>query len=620
MKCPACRKKATPGDLFCRHCGATLSAGNLGREEARRSFQGGDYAAALQLLQAELKRHPGDAELISWIGHAHFLSGRESEAKDSYQSALAVDPHLWDARYQLASIDFSRGDFNKAAEGFAQVAESQPKIKGHPLEAVFGGSNDRVLASSWLYAGLARKELGQVASAAEALKKASVLDPENPLAYGVQADMLMASEQFGAAAQAYERALSKVRDETGLLALRNDLGVALFRAGKLEKAAEEFKKVIQKDPRNNNAIYNLGVLYLRQGLREEMREDLREFLKAEDAEHILLGLTRSMVDAARRQQGESERGGILGASKPMQEVLDLIRRAGASDATVLVLGENGTGKELVARAIHLNSPRRDKPFVAVNCGALPDTLLESELFGYERGAFTGATAAKPGRFELANGGTLFLDEIGDLKVSLQVKLLRAIQDKSFERLGGTKTFKSDIRIIAATHRDLRQKVLSGEFREDLFYRLYVVPISLPPLRERREDIPLLAQHFLERNTLKAGKRFVRIAPEAMARLQEHVWPGNVRELENVLERAVAIFDDVELKPEHLRFDPAIASEAILKIPAANSVPRGLAGAEKDVILSQLKLSQFKVNDAAKALGLSRATLYRKMQKYQIGAS
>lgn len=620
MKCPACKKATTPKDLFCRHCGAALTASNSGREAARISFQSGDYAGALKLLKSEAKRNPGDAELTSWMGHAHFLSGRESEAMDAYRSALAEDSGLWDARYQLASIDFSRGDFNKAAEGFAQVAESKPNLKGHPLEAVFGGSNERVLASSWLYTGLARKELGQTASAAEALKKASALDPENPLAYGVQADMLMAAEQFEEAALAYERALSKVRDETGLLALRNDLGVALFRAGKLERAAEEFKKVIQKDPRNNNAIYNLGVLYLRQGLSEGMREDLREFLKADDAEHILLGLTRSIADAARQQQGESERGGILGSSKPMLEVLDLIRRAGASDATVLILGENGTGKELVARAIHLNSPRRDKPFVAVNCGALPDTLLESELFGYERGAFTGAAAAKPGRFELADGGTLFLDEIGDLKVSLQVKLLRAIQDKSFERLGGTKTFKSDIRIIAATHRDLRAKVLSGEFREDLFYRLYVVPINLPPLRERTEDIGLLAQHFLERNAVKTGKRFARITDAAMAKLKGHSWPGNVRELENVIERAVAIFDDVELKPEHLRFDASVVALTAAPLALSTSAHKDLAGAEKDVILRQLEQSQFKVNDAAKALGLSRATLYRKMQKYKISSS
>jgi DNA-binding NtrC family response regulator/Tfp pilus assembly protein PilF len=623
VNCPRCQTKAARQDRYCRKCGAPLGALSEGLEEAALRFHRGDYSGALDLLKSELQRRPDDAQLVSWIGHAHYFSGRESEARESYARALALDPGLWDALYQQAALDFAKGSFLASAQGFSQAAEAECALKGHPLEALFGGHVRQARASAWLYAGLSHKELGQTVLAVDALKKASNLDSGNPLPWGVLADLHMGAQDFEAAAAAYEEALSKVKDDAGLLALRNDLGVALFRAGKLERAAEEFKKVIQVDPKNSNAIYNLGVLYLKQGLGEGMKDDLREFLKADDAEHILLGLTRSMVDAARSQGGDQERAGILGRSRAIGEVLDLVRRAASSDATVLLLGENGTGKEMVARAIHLNGPRRDKPFVAVNCGALPETLLESELFGYEKGAFTGAATAKPGRFELAEGGTLFLDEIGDLKLSLQVKLLRAIQEKSYERLGGTKTLKSDIRIIAATHRDLRQKVVSGEFREDLFYRLYVVPISLPPLRERKEDIPILAQHFLERNSAKAGKRFSGIEPAALEKLISYPWPGNVRELENVLERAVAIYDDTSLRPEHLQFD-ALTAGPVLALPQARTIAPAqvvsLEDAEREVIVRQLKQAQFKVPVAAKALGLSRATLYRKLLKYHIPVS
>ena len=617
MKCPRCQAKASKQDRFCRACGSPLGVSSEGLIQAAERFHNGDYSGALDRLKGELKRRPDDAELISWIGHAHYFSGRESEARESYLAALSLNPRLWDALYQVATLDFAKGSFAAAAEGFQAAAEASINLGGHPLEALFGGKLKQAQSLAWLYAGLSRKELGQSLAAAEALKKASGLDPENPLPWGVLADLHMASQDFGAAAGAYREALAKVTDPAGLLALRNDLGVALFRAGDFDTAADEFKKVIQKDPKNANAIYNLGVLYLKQGLGEGMQDDLREFLKAEDAEHILLGLTRSMVDAARSQSGENERAGILGRSRAIGEVLDLVRRAAASDATVLLLGENGTGKEMVARAIHLNGPRKDRPFVAVNCGALPETLLESELFGYEKGAFTGAANAKPGRFELAEGGTLFLDEIGDLKLSLQVKLLRAIQEKTYERLGGTKTFKSDIRIIAATHRDLKEKVAQGEFREDLFYRLYVVPISLPPLRERKEDISILAHHFLERNAVKAGKRFSTIEAAAVQKMLDYAWPGNVRELENVVERAVAIYDDTQLRAEHLQFGSAVASPSAMQ-PAAAAA--SLKDAERDVILRQLQQADFKVPAAAKALGLSRATLYRKLQKYHIDVS
>lgn len=234
--------------------------------------------------------------------------------------------------------------------------------------------------------------------------------------------------------------------------------------------------------------------------------------------------------------------GIIGSSSKMQEVFKIVERVANSNATVLIRGESGTGKELIARAIHYNSPRAAKPFIAVSCAALPETLLESELFGYEKGAFTGAVGQKAGRFELAHQGTLFLDEVPEISPPVQVKLLRVLQEREFERVGGTKTIKVDVRLIAATNRDLEQLVAEGHFRPDLYYRLQVIQVFLPPLRERTEDIPLLVQHFIEKYNKENGKLVKGVTDETMDLLMKYRWPGNVRELENVIERGVVLAD------------------------------------------------------------------------------
>ena len=283
-----------------------------------------------------------------------------------------------------------------------------------------------------------------------------------------------------------------------------------------------------------------------------------------------------------------------------------------------------TGKELAARAIHDLSARAKKPFVVIDCGAIPANLIESELFGHEKGAFTGAAAARPGRFELAEGGTLFLDEIGDLMPALQVKLLRVVQEKAFERLGGTRTLKPDFRLIAATHQDLRKAVVEGRFREDLFYRLFVVPIELAPLRERTEDIPLLVEHFLRRFSARAGRKIQRLSAQAMERLRIHTWPGNVRELENCIERAVAMHEGEVLEAADLQIDALASPRSVTAAPPAVPNPRTGAGgatwkpveaAERAALVQALQRQDRKVDKAAASLGLSRATLYRKMAKY-----
>jgi transcriptional regulator with PAS, ATPase and Fis domain len=259
-----------------------------------------------------------------------------------------------------------------------------------------------------------------------------------------------------------------------------------------------------------------------------------------------------------RQKSGYQAESLIGSNPKMHDLYTLIKRAAGSKATVLIRGESGCGKELVARALHYNSPRSSKPFVPVNCAALSETLLESELFGHEKNAFTGAAAQKPGRFEMAHGGTLFLDEIGEIPPAVQVKLLRVLQEREYERVGGTKSLKVDVRLVAATNKDLEKAVKEGDFREDLYYRLQVIQLAVPALRERREDIPALAEHFLHKYNVENGRKIKSISTDALALLSSYDYPGNVRELENAIERAVVLADNEEsvitpeLLPTHIR--------------------------------------------------------------------
>jgi len=301
---------------------------------------------------------------------------------------------------------------------------------------------------------------------------------------------------------------------------------------------------------------------------------------------------------------------IIGKSKKIQEVFTLIRRVAQSNCNVLIRGESGTGKELVARAIHYNSSRKDKPFVPVNCAALPQDLLESELFGYERGAFTGATSQKPGKFEISSGGTIFLDEVADMSLSMQAKILRVIQERVFERVGGTKSIKVDIRIIAATNKDLEKAVKNNSFRDDLYYRLNVVSIYIPPLRERREDIPLLANFFLKKYAKENKKQINGFSPEAMDSLMRYDWPGNVRELENIIEGAVVLGRSNLI----LREDLFLTSSQEVSSEEA-SFP--LMEQEKRLIKRILNKTGGNQTKAAKLLGIHRNTLRRKIKKYNL---
>lgn len=308
---------------------------------------------------------------------------------------------------------------------------------------------------------------------------------------------------------------------------------------------------------------------------------------------------------------------IISVSERMQDVIKTCLKVAKSKATVLLRGESGTGKELLAKAIHYESPRMKGPFIAVNCAAIPENLLEAELFGYEKGAFTGAVVSKPGKFELADKGTLFLDEIGDLSISLQAKLLRILQEQSFERLGGTKTIKVDVRIIAATNRNLEDMVKKGLFREDLYWRLNVVPLFLPPLRERKEDIPVLVDYFLKRFNKEYGKK-VSFNSKALERLISYPWPGNIRELENTIERIVLLAEKDNLSESDLpMFITIDVRPNLVKRPLDNSLADELKEIEKTRIEEALRRSNYNQAEAARILGITPRQIGYKIRKYGI---
>jgi len=313
---------------------------------------------------------------------------------------------------------------------------------------------------------------------------------------------------------------------------------------------------------------------------------------------------------------------IVGDSDKMHRIFETIEKVADTDSTILILGESGTGKELIAKAIHYNSYRREGPFVPVNCAAIPSELLESELFGHEKGAFTNAIRTRIGRFELASGGTVFLDEIGDMSPNLQSKLLRVLQERQFERIGGVKTVKVDIRIIAATHQDLKAEVEQGKFRQDLYYRLNVIPLQVPPLRERKSDIPLLVQHFLAHFIKTKKRRIQGIDNEVMNRLLEYHWPGNVRELENIIERIVILTNNETISihdlPEKIPTHSRDEQQVLFEIPEEGiSLDHAINEFEKKLILQALDKTGWIKNKAAQLLNLNRTTLIEKIKRQNL---
>ncbi|WP_337873239.1 sigma-54 dependent transcriptional regulator [Ignavibacterium sp.] len=343
-----------------------------------------------------------------------------------------------------------------------------------------------------------------------------------------------------------------------------------------------------------------------------------------DRDKLLISVRNATEQAALKEENEEIKktfvgeGEILGRSKAIQKILELIEKVAPLDTRVLITGENGTGKELVARAIHKKSERKDKPFIEVNCAAIPNELIESELFGHEKGSFTGAVSQRIGKFELANKGIIFLDEIGDMSLQAQAKVLRAIEEGRIERVGGGKKIEVDVRIIAATNKNIYDEIQKGNFREDLYHRLNVIPIHVPPLRERVEDIPILVEHFCKEITTKHKKPSVRFTDDAIKLLQAQPWTGNVRELRNIVERIIIIVDKKEISAKDIDFLFS-GTQASLDnlIETSNSFQEFKEKAERAFILKQLKVNDWNISKTAEILDIQRSHLYTKMRKYGI---
>lgn len=352
-------------------------------------------------------------------------------------------------------------------------------------------------------------------------------------------------------------------------------------------------------------------------------------VKPVDKERLLTTLDRALSHGNLEKEVERLKGelsdryhlrNIVGSSAAMRKVYDQVEKVLESEITVFIAGESGTGKELVAKAIHYASLRSDGPFIDVNCAAIPEGLQESELFGHEKGAFTGALATHPGKFEQASGGTIFLDEVGEMSPSAQARLLRVLQERVLQRVGGTETIDLDVRVISASNRDLAKMVEEGTFRQDLFYRLVVFPITLPPLRDRREDIPLLVEHFLDKYARDAGRKVTRVEPRAMEALASHGWPGNVRELENVVHRTLLVVAGLELTLDDLPpniiagDNPQVAPGTAVEVTSKDG-PKSLEDLEREAIIAAMETNQGNLSDVARQLGIGRSTLYRKLEQY-----
>jgi DNA-binding NtrC family response regulator len=350
---------------------------------------------------------------------------------------------------------------------------------------------------------------------------------------------------------------------------------------------------------------------------DEIEMVLRRALEFQRLNHENISLRKQLKAKYRFEN-------IVSDNEKMQTIFELVEKVSDSDSTVLIYGESGTGKELIARAIHYNSYRQDKPLIPINCGAIPGELLESELFGYEKGAFTGATSLRLGRFELANGGTIFLDEIGEMSPALQVKILRVLQEREFERVGGTRTIRVDVRIIAATNKNPEEMVAKNQFREDLYYRLNVIPMHLPPLRERRSDIPLLVAHFVDRFNIEKKRNINGIAPEAMEMFMRYHWPGNVRELENLIERIAILKGSGTIAPEDLpeTFSQTLSDGVVPDVDIPNSgldFDDAVQAFERQLLTKALQRTRGVKSKAAELLHMNRTTLVEKVKKLRLEA-
>jgi DNA-binding NtrC family response regulator/tetratricopeptide (TPR) repeat protein len=646
LVCQHCGRRVSKTSRFCPNCGQsiTLSPEKTANskpqvsvkpfslltapayKQAQHLFMLGDYEKATQLFEKMLKDYPdiNEPHLFCDLGHCYLHSGKHTQAYQAYQQAEKLNYKSVDLYFNLGLIHLYRGEINLAIDKFRASLELKNEYKPNKYYlGLFYPQQSLFTADIYFYLGLARSRGAVLKEAVVDLQESIRLNPYLVASYQALGDCYLGMNDFEKAIGAYLRVIELTPSVLDTLSTRNNLGIAFYKSSQIQKAIEQFNEIIRREPGNANAIYNLGLIYAKHGFANAAKDhelpttkEFSEFISFMEGASFTFDMVKPGISPSSALVDTTASGlRIIGSSSKMKEVVRKARLAAAIDSTVLITGENGTGKTLIAKTIHQNSPRKNQPFIVVNCNAIPETLLESELFGHEKGAFTGATARRIGRFEAANHGTIFLEEIGDMSPVLQLKLLRVLQDREFERVGGNQTIKVDVRIIAATNQDLHLAIMEKRFREDLFYRINVIPVHLPSLRERPEDIPYLVAHFLRKYD-KAGA--ITLSAETMEVLQSRDWPGNVRELENMIERIVVMATTNVIEPADLHALDAGESISDL-MTESQTISRilPLEEVEKKYILHALNINGWNISKTATQLGLTRTTLYEKIKKYNL---
>ncbi len=616
------------GGNFCPECGASIVNVPQSYIDGIRLFCEGEYEEALRKLKVACLTHPTNAEILKDCGNAYLHNGNLSDALEMYSRAQMLGGEFTDSLYNQALIYLNEHRLDEAKENLLKITRGKVNFKpGHYYLGLLFSNVYLFLADCHLSLGLIYKEEGNYEESERHLLKSLKQNPRHISSLHTIADLYLLLKRYNQAIEKYNQLimLSPLNEE--LIEAHNNLAMAYYENGQIDEAVRELNLVLQRDPGSPTAIHNLNMIYEKEGLvpqRKGKQIDLKLLSTTEVASPIF-----SLSPGYRSEREEMpHKIMIVGKSKAMQRVMRHARLAAASNSTVLISGENGTGKELLARMIYYNSPRRDKPFVVVDCATIPSDLLESDLFGHERGAFTDANTKKLGRFEIANEGTIFLDEVGELSPHLQVKLLRVLQEREFSRLGGTQTIRVDVRIIAATNRNLQKLIEEGKFREDLFYRLNVLPIHIPPLRERKEDIPLLVEFFLRKFTKHDVTLDQFLTQEDLENLMNYHWTGNIRELENTIERAVVmgtqnnLYLDEISKLKRLRDIEKEKSRTLQESPndpllLDEDDEPPLEEMERRYILYILKRTGGNQKRAAEILGINTSTLWRKLKRYGI---
>jgi two-component system, NtrC family, response regulator AtoC len=588
-------------------------------DEALRAFITGDFSVAYRLFHNLLLIHPCDPCLNTACGHCHLHLGNPQKASDFYNKALEASSPPVEALYNFAKLLLKTGQRSEAEELFLRIERNFPRVKkGEFYLGILFDSSEEFYCDIALSIASINKDRGNRLEAEKWYNKALEKKENCIPALEAIAEYALLSKNYVKSINILQQILECSLLETDQVNAHNKLGVACYENGMLDDAVEHFSWVLKRSPSDPTAIHNLNYIYELEGIfeKKEKRERPIWLMDSRDGAKPIFQLGNNP------EENTPESGPvIIGKSAGMLRVMRHARVAAASDKPVLIQGENGTGKELLARLISHNSNRIDGPFTVINCASIPELVLESELFGHEKGAFTGARARKPGALEISTKGTIFFDEISALTHRLQSVLLRAIREGSFTTMGSSRRVLVDVRFISATNRDLAAMIETGEFREDLYYALNVLPIEVPPLRERAQDIPLLIDFFVRKFGRHEKGVQVDLPKEDLDILMEHDWPGNIRELGNLIERALVMGRQSSLYMEELarlRKYRATRTRKIHEDTTTQQFPieMSLADIEKKHIHSVLKYCDQNQRQAAKVLGINPSTLWRKLKSYE----